>query len=374
MYFFNHIMSLLSKIGKFFAPEPEPELPESTGSGPVAINTSSVTMQQIYDALEENFRESVAQLSTKYNLLYNTSFTIYLKADNFTSIQQALPFLADGAEQMLVEKSRAEIEKRHLSKYQPHSRYWQFQLVEIPEDALIGDVNMDDIGSEALIQISSELFPPTDEDKAGGSGDGRVVQTIHGVSSLKAIKNCINPEILTKLDLIEQNRIRLILDLYPERKATPGQQPNQQVNPGPAPRPNAYQGQQQSRQAGQARQTAPAYLATLVAEDGCFLEGMTDRQLHTMAITSDEVHVCGRSAGTAAPGVQVFRVSSDRVMTPHIKIRRDPSTGRFQITALGPTKLAQIPLTEGPEAWRSLPANSVIMLNGEVQLRFNVKK
>lgn len=70
-------------------------------------------------------------------------------------------------------------------------------------------------------------------------------------------------------------------------------------------------------------------------------------------------------------GVEVVRVNSDRIMTPHARIRRDPSTGRFAISAIGDTRLNGRTLTPDPERWLPLPNKSTIILaDGEVQIRF----
>lgn len=356
-------MSFLRRLTNIIAPrvtetnQPAEETPQT--------DPDMVTSDDILDALGKHFDETVQRMSTRYNLLYHTSFIIYIKASNYAEMSDGFPFLASGAEKMLVEKVIKAVSDRHLTDYSPHSQYWEFQLVEIPDDAMLGNESMEGYEKDGLIQIASSVFPAS-EDSESAPDEGRVVTTVHGVNSLKAIKNCIPREILLKLDVVEKDRVRLLLTLDgPRRRETPASseapkqsQPAHHVSVQPSPKPMAQAA------------AAPQYIAVLKAEDGNFIDS-TEKLRHMMAMTTDVVEICGRGGQACNPGV--LRVDSDSIMVPHIRIRRNTANSRFQIMALGPTELNQRTLTPSADKWTDLPNNSVIVLDDTVQIRFNPK-
>lgn len=358
-------MSFLKKLTNIIAPK----VTESNQPADKAPETSPdmVTSDDILEALGKHFDETVRRMSTKYNLLYHTSFIIYIKASNYTEMSDGFPFLASGAEKMLVEKVKNEISARRLTDYSPHSQYWEFQLVEIPDDAMLGDESMEGYERDCLIQIASSVFPASDE-SGSAPDEGRVVTTVHGVNSLKAIKNCIPREILLKLDVVEKDRVRLLLTLDgPQRQATPAT-PSAHSAVETRPHVHAAPAPQVNHAATPA--PTPQYIAVLKAEDGNFIDS-TDKLRHMMAMTTDSVEICGRGGQACNPAV--LRVDSDSIMVPHIRIRRNPSNSRFQIMALGPADLNQRALSPGTDNWTDLPNNSVIVLDDTIQIRFNPK-
>ncbi len=353
-------MSIKNFFKNLFAPEPLDADNGDNAAQKLGIPPTEVTANQILDAVKENFLLSAKILSTPYNYLFHTSYIIYIKASNFSQLSASLPFLAGGLEKMLVEMIRKRISADYPS-YRPHSQYWQFQLVEIPEDAEIDGVTEEEIEKGALIQIRSDLFPPTEDEVRASASSDRVVTTVHGVNSLKAIRNCINPDILATIDLIEKDRIRLnfVLDKSEPHFAGRNTSPHSSARKtqAPVPQPSTMQ-------------MAAEYYATLEAQDGEFLEGAAGRRIHTIAMTDDEIHIVGRSSMPGHPGVQIARVNSDRILTPHVKIRRNPSAGTFELSAIGPTRLNQRLLKPDPNAWIPLPKKSTFILDDEIQLCF----
>jgi len=368
-------MSFIKKIKDIFAPEPDsnvsPSIVRETPDDDIA--DSEITVNEVLSALHNHFLRTVKKLSSDYNLLYHTSFTIYIKASNYSEISDSLPFVAEGAEKMLVKEIKTQMKKGHPN-HKPHSQYWQFQLVEIPADAEIDGVSEEEMQDGVLIQINSTLFPPTEGGEEQSGNSNRVVTTVHGVNSLRAIKNCINPEILNKLYLIEKDRIKLnlVLDDAPTTtQGFSGRVPNPAKN---APSP-AFDKKAKPEQAGAAESAnnVKRYFATLEAQDGEFLDGATNKTIHTVAIATDDLEISGRSSMRGSDGVDVVRVNSDRIMTPHVRIRRDPATGRFCIAAIGETRLNGRKMTPNPEAWVALPNKSTIILaDGEAQIRFRI--
>ncbi len=358
-------MSFFGRIRDFLSPEPE----DNNTSGlaaeagrPQGINPEEVTVNEILNTLFRHFISTIEKLTTDHNFLYHTSFTIYLKAANYSEISDSFPFMAQGAEKMLVDEIKKRTKNRYPG-YSPHSQYWQFQLVEIPEDAEIDGVSEDDMQNGIVIQIQSTLFPPSEGNKESSRGTGRVVTTVQGVNSLRAIRNCINPEILNKLYLIEKDRVKLKLTLDDSKPA----------GPRPSQTGNGFKNKPETAGGPGVRtasmQPAP-YHAILEAQDGEFLDGNDNSVIHTMAVTADEVHISGRSAMRGSDGVEVIRVNSDRILSPHVKIRRNPSAGTFQICVIGPTTLNMRTMECNPSSWVMLPRKSTIILDDEVQIKF----
>lgn len=356
-------MSLKKIIKNIFAPDSVAE--NNAGrQRPANISPDKITVNEILNLLMEHFRGTIETLSTDFNFLFHTSFTIYLKASNYQDISQGFPFLAEAAEKMLCEEIRANIKSRHLKNYKPHSIYWQFQLVELPPEAMIGETALDGEDDSALVQISSTLFPPTDDKPEPQNGSGRIVTTVHGVNTLRQIRNCINPEILNRIYLYEKDRIKLNLRLddIEFQQATDNQAGTSKKS-------------ERLATAGAAKNTTAGnstpYSATLVAEDGNFIDG--NNRIHTVAVVKDDLHITGRSAMPGPDSVQVVRADSDKVLTPHFRLRRDAASGRFSYSVLGETRVNQRTIAPDPNTWHPLPNNSTIILADEIQIKFKLK-
>lgn len=362
--------AVLNWLKNIFAPNPESGDEQHESKVDLSILApDEISANRILDALLDHFRTTAKKLSTKYNYLYHTSFTIYIKASNYDEMSDSLPFLAGGAEKMLIEEIKKHVGK-NIGSYHPHSKYWQFQLVQIPSDAEIDGVAEEEMQQGALIQIQSTLFPPEDAGSEPSQGNNRIVTTVHGVNSLRAIRNCINPEILSKLYLIEKDRIKLSLNLDGSDSAPAGFSRGVATPPPPAPGQSGRGGTSANARQQQQQQQRPVYFATLEAQDGEFLNGAGNNVIHTVAMTADELHIVGRSAMRGEAGIEVVRVNSDRILTPHVKIRRNPSTGDFQLCAIGTTKLNQRTLIADPTKWIALSKKSTIILADEVQVAF----
>lgn len=104
-------------------------------------------------------------------------------------------------------------------------------------------------------------------------------------------------------------------------------------------------------------------LAELRAEDGRFVT-VSGQPYSTYRLQSDELRISGRHAMSASRGVETLMVDSEEVMNPHVSIRRDPSSGRFSISAMGDdVKLNGRLLPRGAAHWTPLPNNSTIIIN-----------
>jgi len=85
-------------------------------------------------------------------------------------------------------------------------------------------------------------------------------------------------------------------------------------------------------------------------------------------INNEEIVVSGNDAPPDAPGV--FRIPSDWVNTPHLRIRFNNDDGKFYLASFGEkTIVNEATITrssEGSPTWSELPINSHIVLNGIV--------
>lgn len=338
-------MTILNKIKRFFVPDSGDSF-EGREFQTEPLQPGEITANDILNAITTHFNRTINVLSTPYNFLYHTSFTIYLKADNYQEISDGFHVLALSFEQKLREVINKNISERNLNDYTPHSNYWQFQLVNLPPEAILDGSRIDGDSEQALIQINSTLFPPVDN-RVEHEGMGRIVSTVHGVNTLRQIHNCINSELLNKIDLYERDRVMLNLRLSDDEKPSVSAQ-NNKVKP------------QQK------------HYATLVAEDGHFLDGT--KVIHTVAITKDEVHITGRSSSRQPDSVQIVRADSDRVLSPHIMIRRDATSGKFSFCALSEATVCLRSVEADADTWHLLPNNSTIILPDNIQIRFNIVK
>ncbi len=82
----------------------------------------------------------------------------------------------------------------------------------------------------------------------------------------------------------------------------------------------------------------------------------------------EEIIVTGK--GEQQEASTLFRIPSDWVHTPHLKIRYNKPDGKFQLASFGEKTIvneSEVPLSDAHNpTWVELPINSKIVLNGIV--------
>lgn len=310
-----------------------------------------MSRQAVLDALVDHFDQEMAFESTKVSMLFHTSYVVYLREADYDRISPSFLMTANDAVTMFLDRVKNAMKK--YPSYQPHSRYWVFQLVCIPEGTVIDGMPEEDIES-GMILVKSTIFPE-DDYESGGDGGGRVVTTMHTKNSMVALPKAVNMQALLGLDQLDKDKFRIRFDqnnvlgfASPSAGGAPG------VSGAPVP-------------PGLPVEQIDA-VGCLVADDCRFIGG--GRLFTTYQMRSDTVRICGRN-GVATPGEPTVCIDNDQVMNPHCEIRRDPLSKRFFIVAQGPVKLNERRLIQGELV--PLPGRSVIMLNDDIQISFKAQ-
>lgn len=322
-----------------------PENPGKEASSANASASGQMSRQAVLDALVNHFDQEMDFESTKVSMLFHTSYVVYLREADYERISPSFLMTANDAVTMFLDRVKNSMRK--YPSYQPHSRYWVFQLVSIPEGTVIEGMPEDDIES-GMILVKSTLFPD-DDYESGGEGGGRVVTTMHTKNSMVALPKAVNMQALLGLDQLDKDKFRIRFD----QNNVLGFASGAAVAAGGAPMPPGIPSAQMEP------------VGRLTADDGRFVGA--GRLFTTYQMRSDTVRICGRN-GVAIPGEPIVCVDNDKVMNPHCMIRRDAATDRFFIAAQGPVKLNERRLIQGQ--WTPLPDKSVILLNDDIQISF----
>ncbi|MCM1293160.1 MAG: hypothetical protein NC230_06250 [Bacteroides sp.] len=329
--------AFLKKILDVLAPTNEGERSKDAGSG-----SSSVTRQAVLDALMQQFNHEMEFESTSVSMLFHTEFVVYLREKDYERISPGFQLTAMDAVKLFMIRIRENMKK--YPDYVAHSRYWVFQLVNIPADALIDGIPTEEM-EDKMILIKSSIFPT--DDYESNSGGGRVVTTMHTKSSMMAMPRAVNMQDLLGLDQLAKDKYRIRFELT----GTPIQSSGNSASIPSIP------------------QQRP--VARLTADDGRFVD--RGRVFSTYQMHGDTLRICGRNGVVSGDGSTLL-CDSDDVMNPQCIIRRDNASGMFYISALGPVVLNERRLPQGVSQWVVLPDNSAIMINDDIQIGFKVVK
>lgn len=297
--------------------------------------SGALTRQDILDILLSHFKEQMAFETTRYSLLFHTAFVIYLRQDDYERISPGFQITAQDAVSMFLDCVHERMSK--YPEYVPHSKFWTFQLVSIPEGTMIEGVSEEEMESRPVI-IRSSIFPENEYD---ADDAGRIVTTLRTVNSMKAMPQAINVALLKGLDQLDKDKYRI-----------------------------RFASVQPVASESAATRNVPDYArgyARITADEGSFIEG--DRTFTTYMMKCDELYLCGRNA-VSQRGRVALLLDSDEVMNPHVVIRRNPDSGVFQIQAIGPIKLNERTVSPGGSKWLPLPDNSVFLINDDIQISF----
>lgn len=303
-----------------------------------------LTRQQVLDNLMRHFLEMLHDETTTESMLFHTSYIIYLPQESYERISPGFQITVRDC----VRRFLREIKKRlkDYPDFKPFSNYWMFQLVAIPEGTVIDGISDEEM-DDNLMLVKSTIFAT--DDIAHNEASGRIVTTMHTVNSMKAMPGALNLLALPGLVQLDKDKFRMRFD------------------------PENSLGLDSGGSGARFEAEQVKVLAELRAEDGRFVT-VSGQPYSTYRLQSDELRISGRHAMSASRGVETLMVDSEEVMNPHVSIRRDPSSGRFSISAMGDdVKLNGRLLPRGAAHWTPLPNNSTIIINDDIQINFKIK-
>ena len=288
---------------------------------------SQLSNLSLEEQIIKYFKLGIDLLSLKNRILYPTDFTIHLHSSNFEMLKPSFPFIVDDCIQEFVkilEKKMKGIPTR------PHSRNWHFQFAECSSEALIKGTN-EKVEKEKPVIILGIV--PSADGAGGGMSQQHFVGTKNGPLSKLADRFDINEEGLNVTYLGGNAFERPIkLDFVDSQQVA-------DKNASSTPRPR------------------------LMITGKSFTGGQNG-----VLLSSDIVFVCGK-VGLQSKVGQVVCIDDVSVMNPHFRIERIENSNKYSIIPYADIRLNGVEIKKNKS--RDLPNNSNIVINNEINLRFN---
>ncbi len=306
--------SIWKRIGLhewFLKKEPD----DADRSGP-----ASLTPNDVYHYIVDKFNHSVTELSFADRIVFYHEYIICFNPQDYQDFMENKKGIFGLIVQESVKKFYEAL-KEHRSKgktVEPSSGKWVFRFVSHPDYAR---------GDKSFI---GKLLPGTIQ---GGNENLRVTFIPRQTGIAQTFD--INPDILQGFTFYSEGYYEVPYqeDLtYDEKKAK------------------------------QSMNTVRARMETIVPE-----KEFAGRKIEYM-MRADEITVSGKDETGEAQNL--FRIPSEWVNSPHLKIRFDKNEGRLFLASFGEKTLVneREVVRSSPDApsWTDLPINSRIMLNGIV--------
>ena len=282
---------------------------------------ASLTPDEVYHYIIEKFHESIKELSFADRIVFYHEYIICFNTEDYKEFMEK----KKGLFGLITHESVKEFHQL-LQDYRsqnklvvPSSNKWVFRFVSHP------DYNRGDKG------FIGKLLPDTTVQKQ----DNLRVTYIPRQTGIAQTLD-INQDVLQAFQYYSEGYYELP---YVDTAA---------------PAPSTWQAQ--NNQQGKAR------LETILPD-----KSYSGKELEYV-IQEDEITVSGNDAETGAPSL--FRIPSDWVNTPHLRIRFEKNEGKFYLASFGEKTIVnetEIPRSdEKNPSWSELPINSHIVLNGIV--------
>ena len=295
--------------------------------------------QRVLNKLKEQFLSEMANETTTESLLYHTSFTVYIRETEYDRLAPSFAQTVRDAINIFIRELRKVV--KNYPDYQNHSKYWEMQLVAIPEDSEIDGISTE-ILAESPIIIRSKLFADNQYDSRV-QDDIHCVTTIHTKDSSKEMPNAFNLASLKGLTELAKDKYRVEFNLKDAVSETPKSEADKSSN-----KKDVH--------------------ATLHIVDGEFILG--ERKYRVYNMTGDKLLVSGKN-GSASNITDEIHINDESVLNPTLEIIRDKKTGLFSMKIWGDVKMGGKRIEPG--AVVTLPHNSSIMINDDYQIDFTTK-
>lgn len=294
--------------------------------------------QRVLNKLKEQFLTEMANETTTESLLYHTSFTVYIRESEYERLSPSFAQTVRDAINVFVRELRKVV--KNYPDYQNHSRYWEMQLVSIPEDAEIDGISAEILAENPII-IKSKLFADNQYDSRM-QDEVHCVTTIHTKDSSKDLPNAFNLASLKGLTELAKDKYRVEFNLKDTISDSPKSEADKSSN--------------------------KSAFATLHIVDGDFIFG--DRKYRVYNMTSDKLFVSGKN-GSASRDTDEIHINDESVLNPTLEITRDKKSGLFTLKSWGNVKVGGKRIESGTII--ALPHNSSIMINDDYQIDFTTK-
>ena len=300
-----------------------------------------LTNKDLEDLIIDSFKEGISRFSLRNKVLYPTDFTIMLHSDNF---KEFYPSFAGIMEDCVTEFIKILNKRMKGVPQELYTNNWRFLFAECTENAQIKQTSDRVEKNKPLIIYG--LVPTA----GGGSNGGgtHYVNTVNGPTSKLADHIAINEaslgvtylgsntfEMPIRLDFDQQAVSPIAAILRWIKKKTQGS------SQAAAQKPNVY--------------------GHLSISGKSYVGGRTSVELQSPVIL-----VCGRVGLRSVRGQQVICIDDVNVGNPHLMIER--SGNSYKITTYADIRLNGVEIKKNKN--KELPANSDIIINNEINLKF----
>ena len=312
---------------------------ESKGSSIV------LTRQELVNKIYKHFVTQMEDETTDVGLLFHTSFFIYLNENDYIIREQSFAYTVKDVMKKIDEKVHSM--RKQYPDYRPHSKYWQFQFVPFKDGGIVNNPMGDTLKKIDPKDVVIFSFIHPDSLYLSENESERVVATVHVKDSVAINKWAINREALRGIDATGKDRFRVPF----KDDVSPREMPIS-VAESLKPEANAK--------------------AILTVEQCSFVKnGQISKRYY---MVSDYLQISGRNDVENRGGMDVAKLDSDEVLNPHLTIKTDSLNSTFFLSAIGDVMLNEVRVPQDASKWTTLPNNSTLLLNGEIQLIFKISK
>ena len=294
------------------------------------------------------FKRQLEEETTDFQLLFPSSFTIYLSATDFEKRKSGFPFTV----KELVNRFNREIRRRMRSGYSDyvaHSQFWFFKFNCFPEGGLVVvDGKTVESLSEGEVLIQCQLLPDQEVKMPAKDPSGkRVVSTVVDsgpVVPATAINMQAIKGITAKPGFTYVVEFANFEDLTTEEF----------TESAPAPK----------------KKETPSSFGRLVILDGpSFL--VNGREVNEFEVTVPDLYLSGVNDTSIIGGIPVLRLNSDEVVSTHVHLHA-VSPGVFRVRANGPVWACGVHLdASSSETAEVRSGNQLILGDGTAVIQIN---
>ncbi len=314
------------------------------GKGSSSSSSNVLSRQELINKIYKHFVAQMEDETTDVGLLFHTSFYIYLNENDYTMREQSFAYTVQDVMKKIDKKVHSM--RKKYPAYCPHSKYWQFQFVPFKDGGIVNNPigkTIKQIEPKDVVILS---FIHPESPYQSGNENERVVATVHVKDSVAINRWAINREVLRGIDVTGKDRFRVPF----KDDISPREMP---VSVAESARPEVKA------------------KAIITVEQCSFIKGGQISKKYYMV--SDYLQISGRNDVENRGGMDVAKLDSDEVLNPHLTIKLDSSNNTFFLSAIGDVMLNEVRVPQDASKWTTLPNNSAILLNGEIQLSFKIR-
>lgn len=301
--------------------------------------TRAMKLKDLETRVMDVFEERLEVLTTDESLLFPAKFEIYMNTVDFNNLAGAYANASRDLTKKFCRRLKekyAEIKRENPDfEFISHTSRWYFQFLPFDDGMVVNDKQ--EVQQGAIFAIT-EVFPPLHENESR-SDSGAGVQTLPNVTPLP-------------VQTIADGKTSLIVNLninkdFYKDLIKVGENAFEIEFEGIIPPP-----------------TPPSFAQ---------LKWIEGNNTKVLGMNQKDIKIAGNFDKAMDGGISVLNLKNNNILSPHIHIRYDESSGEFKIMPFGETKLNGIKLSL--KEWHNLPKKNAKILMGSgfslVQMDFD---